>query len=492
MGKLIYLTACLIIIALSDSSLSVNIDCEFVLNDYIVYGSTYYCNVWTIPELQDAAQITSAKGIHKGTRSNDDVIGFHAKRKTMKFFPQNLLKVFKNLQRININGCKLEEVHQSDLKAHPNLTHFYLTENLIEVVEEGLFDYNPNLIWVGINEAKLIHIDAHVFDHLTGLKSFWFTNVPCIKKTIDGSREKVEAAIYIAKAYCVNNEFTALDMKLDMLESDAKSLNADDFKASLESFEKSFITSKFSKFRPLNYKFEKLKGSSSAVGTSGVGTNSVGTNSVGTNAVGTNAVGTNSVGTSSAMVGQNCPKAPENPQTPNSSVPTGLSNITDILKSSHDSVIQSLTKLTTKFTEHKLNTELSSDDIKSAISDMDTALSSIKASQNDLKTSINKLKNSQNEMAVTINELKGSKSEDLFEVDIKEQIETFMTNFTYFEVENAEKFVKMEKEFINTRHKLELSLDEKIKGIEKRILRKIEEILDEKLGKIMDCKGGKV
>ncbi|KAL7012973.1 hypothetical protein ACKWTF_015122 [Chironomus riparius] len=481
MIKFIFLTACLII-ALSDSSLSANIDCEYVLNDYIVFGSRYYCNVWTVDiSTPEAAQITSAKGIHKDKRTNDDVVGFHARRKAIKYFPQNLLSVFKNLQRININGCKLEEIHQSDLKAHPNLTHFYLTENLIEVVEEGLFDFNPNLVWVGINEAKLIHIDAHVFDHLTGLISFWFTQVPCIKKTADNSREKVEAAIYIAKAACVNLEFRQLDSKIDKLESDSKTLSAEDFKASLESFEKGFVDSRFSKFRPLNYKFAKLKGQNG-------GSNMV-------------------IGQTTKKPELSCDKVTENlnsVQTGTDQLTNGLTSITsklnslqDTCKSSQSSITLSITKLTTNFNEFKTKYELSSDDIRSTMSDMDTALSSIKTSQNDLKTVINKLKTSQNEISISVNELKNSKNgdfEDKFVVlsrdigSLKEQMEAFMSKFTYFEVENAVKFEKIEKELVVTRHKIDIGLDEKIKGIEKRLARKFEDILEEKLAKILSGK----
>jgi len=455
------------------------------LNGYIVYGSTYYCNVWIVPEITtpEAAQITSAKGIHKDKRTNDDVIGFHARRKTLKYFPQNLLSVFKNLREIHINNCKLEEIHQSDLKAHPNLTHFCLTDNLIEVVEEGLFEFNPNLIWVGINEAKLVHIDAHAFDHLIGLKSLWLGQVTCVKKNIENSRDKVLEAIYIAKAYCVNAEFTVFDGKLDKLESESKTLSPEDFKTNLASFEKNFTISKFSKFRPLNYKFAKLNGQN--------GESSMSSTS------------STSVDQSTKKPELICEKAPEKEPTCKGledQLNRGLTNMSSIFVSSQESLTQSITKLSTNFNEHKTKSELSTDDIRSTMSDMDTALSSIKASQNDLKITLNKLKNSQNEIAVSINDLKSSKNGDLednfaaFGKDIgilKEQMETFMSNFTYFEVENAEKFEKMEKEFANTRHKMEINLDEKINGIEKRIVKRFEEILEEKLVKLMNQKLGK-
>jgi hypothetical protein len=55
-----------------------------------------------------------------------------------------------------------------------------------------------------------------------------------------------------------------------------------------------------------------------------------------------------------------------------------------------------------------------------------------------------------------------------------------------FEVENAKKFAKIEKELSSTRHKITATIDDKIKASEKRLMRKFEEILEEKLEKILE------
>ena len=51
-------------------------------------------------------------------------------------------------------------------------------------------------------------------------------------------------------------ETTYFREKLENLEKDSKTLN---FNLKLATFEETFNTSKFAKFRPLNYKFEALK-----------------------------------------------------------------------------------------------------------------------------------------------------------------------------------------------------------------------------------------
>jgi len=184
------------------------------------------------------------------------VIGFRAYQKTIQFFPKGLEKIFNNLNVIDIESCGLKEIHQSDLKVFPNLLVFVLSGNEIEVIEEGLFDFNPNLELVGFEESKIIHIDPNVFDHLNNLSNFWFFGVPCVDlENIWDSKEEVEEALKVGKSNCSNSEFLSLENQFKNLET----LDSENFNKKVETFEKSFNNSKFSKFRPLNYKFRDLK-----------------------------------------------------------------------------------------------------------------------------------------------------------------------------------------------------------------------------------------
>jgi len=135
------------------------------------------------------------------------VEGFYAEFETIKFFPKGLDKLFKNLKLIHMYYCDLKEIHQSDLKPFPNLVYFRLALNKIEVIEAGLFDYNPNLEFVGFWESKIIHIDPNVFDHLYKLSYLWLSTVPCINIDFYDSREQVKKAIKIVKSNCSNSEF---------------------------------------------------------------------------------------------------------------------------------------------------------------------------------------------------------------------------------------------------------------------------------------------
>jgi len=229
-------------------------------------GSIYRCYVNNNPKIitKESAEINLIIGTHENSKSNDDVIGFDAREKTINFFPKGLDKFFKNLKLIYINTCQLKEIYQSDLKVFPNLVYFGLFDNDIEVIEEGLFDFNPNLEAVGFSEAKIIYIDPNVFDHLTKLSDFWFYSVPCIDQYISNSKEMVQEAIKIVKSKCLNSEFLLLVNQIKNLEIESKTLSSETFNTKLLEFENIFKISKFSKFRPLNYKFEMFKNESSS------------------------------------------------------------------------------------------------------------------------------------------------------------------------------------------------------------------------------------
>jgi hypothetical protein len=126
------------------------IDCNYnVANSYVgTYNSAIYeCSVTNNPNIttEESVKITGITGAHLSSKSNNDVTGFDIRSKTVHFFPKDIEKFFQNLKMICIFICKLKEIHQSDLKPFANLMYLYLYHNEIEVIEEGLLDFNPNL-----------------------------------------------------------------------------------------------------------------------------------------------------------------------------------------------------------------------------------------------------------------------------------------------------------------------------------------------------------
>ena len=251
-----------LITAFCGSSTSSNIECTYGYNDFHVVDFIYRCLVNNNPNIltEKSAELNKINGTHQDKKMNNDVLGFSAKYETIQFFPKGLDKFFKNLKIIEIKSCGLKEIHQSDLKVFPDLVNFYLSYNEIEVIEEGLFDFNPNLEAVGFwEENNIIHIDPNVFDHLNKLTYFQFSFAICVNEDVKDSRDKVQEAIKVVKSNCSNSEFLSLEIQIKNLENESKTLNSSEFNTNFENFEKTFKNSKFLKFRPLSYKFQNLK-----------------------------------------------------------------------------------------------------------------------------------------------------------------------------------------------------------------------------------------
>ncbi|KAL7019586.1 hypothetical protein ACKWTF_011173 [Chironomus riparius] len=204
--KLFFLISCLIIL-FGDSSASAVINCFYDDSRYEAIGVLYDCEVKNNPNItsKESAQISSVAGSHHWFKNNNDVAGFAVKSQTVHYFPIGLHDTFKNLKLISIKKCGLKEIHQSDLKGFSKLTFLNLAFNDLEVIEKGLFDFNPNLKILGFYESKVTHIDFNAFDNLNKLTYLWVYAIPCINKDIYDSRVDVEEAIGIMKVKCVKS-----------------------------------------------------------------------------------------------------------------------------------------------------------------------------------------------------------------------------------------------------------------------------------------------
>jgi len=471
---------------------------------------------------EDSAVISGINGKHWSLKSHNDVLGFVADQKTIKFFPKDLDKFFKNLKSIYIQSCKLKEIHQSDLKVFPNLVYIFLVYNEIEVIEDGLFDFNPDLEYIGFYEGKLVHIDPNVFDRLNNLSNVLLSLVRCVNTNFLDSIEQVQEGIKLIKSKCSNSELLSLENQIKNLDVESKTLNSEDLNIKLENFEKSFDNSIFSKFRPLNYKFQNLKmaitanqynqvknvilsndlknitGKFDDLKASQCGLNrpidelKTSQNALQTTLIGIKSSVTNQVSkldqieTSQIHLNNIMDRFLSDKVNKDEQLQNNLKSCLESTnKSSQDT---SLINLTSKFNDLKEDIKSIKDDTKLSISDIAATFSDQKRFQNDVKDSLIKIRTSQNEVKVALNDnfegrdVKGKLS------DLSDKVESLEGRFVDFTVENSDKLAQIEKELINKLHKMSTNLDDKIKGIEKRLMNKFEEILVEKLGKIFDEK----
>ena len=370
------------IIAPNKPSTANVIDCKFEESDYLILNNIYRCNVDSDPSIttRESALQTTVKASHSEQKTNNDVLGFLSTNKTVHFFPQDLDIYFPNLKAIWIENCGLKEITQSDLKSFPHLVNCYMPKNSIKTIDEGLFDFNPKLEFVGFGDNDIVHIDPNVFDNLSKLRYFWFNNVPCINKSIDDSRADVLAVFKEVKANCVSFEVVKKSTDSTMSAVDAKIDNLHQYtKSAIDQFELTQNT---------------LKASQDAMAAS-----------------------------------QN-------------QIFNSIGNLTENVKSSKDDFIAT----------HY--------DMKASLSDIESTLSGHKAFQRDIKIALAKLKTSQNEMKILLDDVKVGRDC------------------------SADK--KLENEIENTDKSMSLSFDEKIDGIENRMMEKLEKILEEKLRKILN------
>ncbi|CAG9810122.1 unnamed protein product [Chironomus riparius] len=219
----------LLFFAIYESSRSADIKCQFGdTGGFAVVGMAYLCTFYNANiSSEESAKINNVTGRHENLKTHDDVLGFYSTgNQVINYFPQGLDKFFINIKTIALYSSNLKEIHQADLKPFPKLIYLNLYANDLEILEEGLLDFNPDLKVVGFQQNKLFHIDSNVFDGLKKLSYLWLVHVPCISKNAMTSIE-VQASIATIKDKCTSSEFTSLNLKITNLENKSKTLSPD-------------------------------------------------------------------------------------------------------------------------------------------------------------------------------------------------------------------------------------------------------------------------
>lgn len=113
-------------------------------------------------------------------KSYDDVKVFYSGFLVVNYFPQNLENVLRNLETIQIDHANLKEITNNDLKPFgAKLKNLWLGSNDIEVIEVDLFDFNPNLEWIFLENNKIKNVESGAFNKLQKLNNLNFDKNPC-------------------------------------------------------------------------------------------------------------------------------------------------------------------------------------------------------------------------------------------------------------------------------------------------------------------------
>jgi len=236
-------------LALFGSSQSSSFQCEYNNADWSIFGKVYWCNVQNAVNITtlDAAQIDSITGTHLAGYNNDNVEAIQVyNRGQIHYFPRGVNNFFKNLKGIRIESSGLKELHQSDLKGYPKLMVLWLYGNNLEILEENLFEFNPNLEFISLNTNKISHIEPNVFAKLTKLKYLYLDSNPCINMYAINNPTEVQNVITTARAQCINSDYSNLEKKVKNLQIESMFLSSENFKEKLENLENEIKKSKFS------------------------------------------------------------------------------------------------------------------------------------------------------------------------------------------------------------------------------------------------------
>lgn len=197
-----------------------DIDCTYSLYNFHAVGDQYRCLVSNdiIIYSKENTQINTLKGTHVSGKDDDSEIYFHIDSKPIQYFPRGMEKFFKNLRGIAIWHTHLKEIHQEDLKPFPNLNNLHLTKNDIEIIQKDLFDYNPELEFVIIENAKIVHIVSTVFDNLSKLTNLYLYGNKCTSQHSFNNRTETISVINSIKQTCIGADYLSLEKKLENLE----------------------------------------------------------------------------------------------------------------------------------------------------------------------------------------------------------------------------------------------------------------------------------
>lgn len=195
----------ILIFCIVTTSLQLNLICEFnIQEDWWILKNVYQCNVKTSLNIitSEKSNINSIKGNHLANHTDKDVKVFRIQNHNAHFFPTQLEAFFRSLAIIDIRHSHLKEIHQAHIKPFPKLRGIVLYDNDIEILENGIFDYNLNLEMVWMNQNKLVHIDLNVFDNLSKLTYLSFESNVCISMNIKNNSKEVKEIIEKSKEKC--------------------------------------------------------------------------------------------------------------------------------------------------------------------------------------------------------------------------------------------------------------------------------------------------
>ncbi|CAG9804839.1 unnamed protein product [Chironomus riparius] len=233
----------LIIMTICDVD-AIDINCDFKDEIYFGIPVQYSCIVENSLNITNKCfEIKSIQGPHEDNKNISSVTGLSIIEKKIQYIPSNLGEKFNNLIAIRIKGGKLKEIHKSDLKQFVKIKYLNLDRNDIKALEEGLFEFNPELILVWFENNNIKSIGETTFKNLNKLKDLDLNGNHCFSQRFEShmviNLTLIKEACYIA---------TEKDIQLKLFESQLETLrnklkqNQNEFLNNITTNQKTILT----------------------------------------------------------------------------------------------------------------------------------------------------------------------------------------------------------------------------------------------------------
>ena len=186
------------------------------------------CTVQDLVKNSQDKEITSVNGASEPTDFESVVI----EGNIVNYMPKGLAKFFPQLISLRIFNSQLREVHQEDFASLRSLTYLNFDNNLLEMLDGDLFEFNLELQEIDFNSNQIKHIGTEFMRYPTKLRKGQFQGNICTSDYFPNYYEDAARMGAAIKSQCLSPE----DMRIKFCSCDIEKLNKqiDELKAELQ------------------------------------------------------------------------------------------------------------------------------------------------------------------------------------------------------------------------------------------------------------------
>lgn len=170
--------------------------------------------------------VTSVNGLEPIYYRSQNVTMFSMLSQTVFYVPLGIETFFPDLQGMEIANSKLKSIKQADLKPFGKLKELWMYGNGLETLDGDLFEFNPELLFINIDNNILKTIGGNIFDGLKKVERINLLNDFCINKSAV-SRCEVFELIAEMQEKCETEEEKLIREEAELVKTKTKICSGD-------------------------------------------------------------------------------------------------------------------------------------------------------------------------------------------------------------------------------------------------------------------------